>query len=185
MAKYQSPYTGAQVDSAVGAYISGSITSAINTASSGAVTTANNYTDTTVSGAVTSAKNYTDTTSSSLNTEINNASGSAVNAANVYTDARTSLTVINSAGASVSVPVLSGGYLYNCTTPVTGITVGSCVSNSLGDVVHFTAANAAVTINLPAGLSVLLYEDVASGSSYDLMVCDNRLIVKGISEVTQ
>ena len=174
MAGYLSPYTGQQVDSAVSAYISGGVQSAINTASGAAVSSANAYTDTAVSG----AKTYADSAAGL-------ASGAAVSTAIAYTDSRTSMAlIVDSTTTSIAIPVLSGGTLYTYSQPATAVSVGSVVSNSIGDIIHFSAAAAAITIDLPAGLTVLLYDTVSSGTAYDLMVCDDRLLLKEVVSTT-
>jgi len=163
MSGYQSPFTGAQVDATVSAYISGGITSAINTASGGAVTEA-----------VDSATVYT-----------NLVSGAAVAAANVYTDARTSLTVVtNTTDTAVTLPVLSGGTMYKYTQPVSEVSAGSVITNFVGDVVHFTAISGGVTVDLPANLTVLQWDNTSSGYSYDLMFYYDRVILKEVVSTT-
>lgn len=185
MPDYFSPYSGQQVDSTVSAYISGAIANSITAAENSAVSTASSYTTLAVSGGVTSANSYTDSKFAVAISSAGVLAGDALSSANTYADQRTTLSTVNTAETAVDIPVLSGGYLYNYTNPVSMVTVSSCVSNSIGDVVHFTAVSAAITVNLPAGLSVLIQDDISSGSSYDIMVCDNRLIIKEIQEVTQ
>ena len=123
--------------------------------------------------------------SGDITSAINTASGAAVAEANTYTDVRTSMTRVSDGSAtSITVPVLSGGVLYTYSQPVTTVSVGSVVSNSIGDIIHFSAAAAEITIDLPAGLTVLLYDPISSGSAYDLMVCDDRLLLKSVVSTT-
>lgn len=125
--------------------------------------------------------------SGGITSQINTASAAAVSAAAVYTDAKVAEGLVTSTidTAAVSINVLSGGVLYNCSTPVTELAVASCTSNSIGDVVAFTAAAAGVQVDLPPGLIVLVFDEISSGASYDLMVCDNRVVLKEVVEVTQ
>lgn len=162
---------------------------------SGGVEQANTYTNTTVSGALVAASEYTDSGVSGANTYTNTAvSGASTYAAataaaalanaRIYTDQRTTMVSSSLTGSSIVLDVLSGGYFYDCSEPIGDLSVTAIQSNSLGDIVHFTAISGGITIDLPAGQTVLLWDTVNSGSAYDFMACDNRVILKEVVALT-
>lgn len=115
-----------------------------------------------------------------------NPAGMAANViSSVATEATQLTTLIDENSTTVVLDNLYGGVIYTYETPVSSIVVSSATSNSVGDVVHFIAASGGITIDLPPGLMVLVADDITSGASYDLMVCDDRVAIKEIASVTE
>lgn len=114
-----------------------------------------------------------------------NPSGMAAgNIANIAVGALQLSEMIDSSATAVNISELYGGVLYEYANPVSSVVVSSCTYNSIGDIIHFTAANNSVTVDLPGGLIEMYADPITSGATYDLMVCNNRVAIKQLSAWT-